>query len=99
VSEAIPGSACDFAVHRLPRSDALGNESTKAVLALNTLEIGGNSFSNVEAAEYAGEVPVDGSIGRAFLNQFLTVYDYSSRKITLFAQGERSGADTQHSQF
>jgi hypothetical protein len=74
-------------------TDAHGNESTQALLTLNTLELGGNKFSNVEAAEYSGEVPHDGSIGRALLNQFLTIYDYSSRKITLFAPGERSGAD------
>jgi predicted aspartyl protease len=74
-------------------TDARGIESTQAVLTLNTLELGGSNFSNVEAAEYSGEVPRDGSIGRALLNQFMTIYDYSSRKITLVTPGERTGAD------
>ena len=74
-------------------TDALGSESTQAALELSTLELGGVSFSNVAAQEYAKEVPGDGSIGRAFLNRFVTVYDYASRKITLFTPGERSAAD------
>jgi predicted aspartyl protease len=73
-------------------TDALGNENTQAVLALNTLEIGGSNFSSLEATEYAGEVPAEGSIGRAFLNRFLAIYDYSSHKITLFTSAEHAAA-------
>jgi Aspartyl protease len=77
-------------------SDGHGNEDTQAILKLNALELGGNSFPNVEAADagtYGAEAAGDGSIGRAFLNQFVAVYDYAARKISLFTASERSSAD------
>ncbi|MGQ0833495.1 MAG: aspartyl protease family protein [Gammaproteobacteria bacterium] len=79
-------------------TDAHGNEGTQAILKLAALELGGNDFPNVEAADagkYGAEAPGDGSIGRAFLNQFLAVYDYSARKIKLFTPDEHSDADAE----
>jgi predicted aspartyl protease len=77
-------------------TDAYGNNSTQALFMLNTLELGGNTFSNIEAGEagkYVAETPGDGIIGRKFLNQFLAIYDYSSRKITLVKPRERASTD------
>jgi hypothetical protein len=68
--------------------DAHGMIVAQPVLTLNTLELGGHEFSRVEAAEYSGEVPRDGSVGREFLNRYLVIYDYPSRKITLFTPDE-----------
>ncbi len=73
--------------------DAHGKAIAQAVLTLNTLELGGSEFSHVEATEYSGEVPRDGSVGREFLNRFLAIYDYPSRKITLFKPDERVASD------
>jgi hypothetical protein len=79
-------------------TDVFGNSSTQTLFTLNTLELGGSTFSNVEAGEAGQSVaqtPGDGSIGRRFLNQFLVVYDYSSQKITLFTRRERASADSE----
>ena len=79
-------------------TDAYGKKSTQTLFILDSLELGGSTFSNVEAGEaskYVAESPGDGVIGRNFLNQFLVVYDYSSRKITLFSRRDRSRADSE----
>jgi predicted aspartyl protease len=77
-------------------TDAYGNKSMQTLFSLDTFELGGSTFSNIEAGEagkYAAQSPGDGIIGRHFLNRFLAVYDYSSRKITLFSRDERSTAE------
>jgi len=76
-------------------TDALGNTSDQALLTLDTLEIAGKAFAHVDAVDagdYAAGTPGDGVIGRKLLNQFIVIYDYSSRKITLFAPEERRAA-------
>lgn len=77
-------------------TDALGNSAVHTLFTLDALEVGGDTFANVEAGEagqYGTAAPGDGSIGRNFLNQFIVIYDYPSRKITLFTAHERRTAE------
>lgn len=74
-------------------TDALGNTSKAVLYSLESLEIGGKAFRNLEAEEvgaYAADSPGDGSIGRIFLNEFVAIYDYNSHRITLFDSSERA---------
>jgi len=76
-------------------TDVLGNTSDQAMLSLDTLEISGKIFVHVDAmdaGEYAADSPGDGVVGRELLNRFIVVYDYASRKVTLFAAEERRAA-------
>jgi len=73
-------------------TDALGYTREQALLTLDSLEIGGRTFRNVAAQEsgaYAADSAGDGVIGRRFLNEFVAVYDYGARRISLFEAGER----------
>ena len=60
--------------------------------------LGGKSFAHLEAVEagaYAADSPADGIIGRDLLNQYVVVYDYPARTITLFSPRERRSAAKQ----
>lgn len=75
--------------------DALGNSSMQTLFSLDTMELGGNIFSNVEAGEmgrYGAGSPGDGIIGRNFLNQFVAIYDYAAQRITLLTPEESRAA-------
>jgi hypothetical protein len=76
-------------------TDALGNTGKQALLTLESLEIGGESFRNVagvEGSAYAADSPGDGSIGREFLSRFVAIYDYRARRITLYDFDESAAA-------
>ena len=76
-------------------TDALGHSAVHTLFTLDALEVGGDTFTSVaaeEASQYGADAPGDGSIGRNFLNRFIVVYDYPSRKITLFTPDERRAA-------
>ena len=80
------------AASSMQSTDVLGNTSEQALLTLDTLEIAGKVFVHVaavNAGDYAAGTPGDGVIGRKLLNRFIVVYDYSARKVTLFAPEER----------
>ncbi len=73
-------------------TNARGQTSQQALLLLDSLEIGGRSFRNVagqESGAYAAAAAGDGVVGRQFLDQFVAVYDYRSRRIALFDSSER----------
>lgn len=77
-------------------TDALGNKSMVAMFKINALELGNKTFRWIDADElgsYAKNSPGDGIIGRKFLNQFIAVYDYASRKVTLYSSHERKAAE------
>ena len=65
------------------------------MLTLDTLEMAGKIFVQVDAVDagdYAAGTPGDGVVGRELLNRFIVIYDYASRKVTLFAPEERRAA-------
>jgi predicted aspartyl protease len=74
-------------------TDALGITSNRATFKVDVLELGSKRFADIEADEisgYAANSPGDGIIGKRLLNQFVAVYDYPSRKITLYSSKERT---------
>jgi len=76
-------------------TDVLGHSTDESLLTLDTLEMGGKIFAHVDAVdagEYPEGTPGDGVVGRRLLNKFIVVYDYASRKVTLFTPEERRAA-------
>jgi predicted aspartyl protease len=76
-------------------TNALGQTSAQALLTLDTFEIGGSTFRGVDAqvsGAYAMDAAGDGVIGRRFLAAFVAVYDYPSRRISLFDSRDRRAA-------
>jgi predicted aspartyl protease len=75
-------------------TDALGNTRDQALLTLRTLDIAGRTFQDVAAQEagvYAADSAGDGVIGRRFLNEFVAVYDYAGRTVSLFESRAAAG--------
>ena len=92
-SSAIDRVAAARTDQRADGTNVLGQTTPQALLRLDSLEIGGRTFHDVPAQEsgaYAADSAGDGVIGRNFLNRFIAVYDYASRRISLFDPGERA---------
>jgi len=67
-------------------TDALGNNASRDLFRVSTLELGTLKLKDLdadEATEYASQSPVDGVVGRFILNKFAVVYDYPGRRIKL----------------
>jgi hypothetical protein len=78
-----------------PGTNATGETSNQPLFNIEMMVLGGKRFAHleaVEAAAYAADSPADGVVGRDFLNQYVVVYDYPARTITLFPSRERRSA-------
>jgi len=80
----------------ISQTDALGHTSERRTFNVSRLELGNARFRDTVAHEAGGHVanaPGDGLIGRDFLKQFVVVFDYPSRVVTLYSPKERKAAD------
>jgi len=80
----------------ISQTDALGNTAQRRTFNVSRLELGNGAFRDIIAHEvggYAGSGAGDGLIGRDFLKEFVVVFDYPSRIVTLYSAQERKAAD------
>jgi predicted aspartyl protease len=81
-----------------PTTDALGNNASRDLFRVKTLELGALKLTDLdadEATEYASQSPVDGVIGRFVLNKFAVVYDYPARRIMLIPPDNKNELRTE----
>ena len=95
-AEAIARTGVSSLPATISQTDALGNTGQRRTFKVSRLDLGDGAFRDVIAHElrgYAGSGPGDGLIGRDFLKQFVAVFDYPSRIVTLYSAHEREAAD------
>ena len=95
-ADAIARTGVTSLKRRISQTDALGNTAERRTFKVSRLEVGNGTFRDVVTHEldgYAASGPGDGQIGRDFLKQFVVVFDYPSRTVTLYSPHERKAAD------
>ena len=81
-----------------PTTDALGNNASRNLFHLGTLEMGTFKVVDIDAdesTEHASQSPVDGMIGRFVLNRYAVVYDYAAHKVTFIDPARSSELRTE----